>query len=49
MESPGLDIDNLVKFYFNYVILDESQVIKNPSSNIAKAGNAIAKSVPGSR
>ncbi len=32
-----LDIDNLVKFYFNYVILDESQVIKNPSSNIAKA------------
>src|SRR6478752_8678628 len=32
-----LDIDNLAKFYFNYVILDESQVIKNPSSNIAKA------------
>ncbi len=32
-----LDIDNLLKFYFNYVILDESQVIKNPSSNIAKA------------
>jgi len=32
-----LDIDNLIKFYFNYVILDESQVIKNPSSNIAKA------------
>jgi SNF2 family DNA or RNA helicase len=32
-----LDIDLLQGFYFNYVILDESQVIKNPSSNIAKA------------
>jgi SNF2 family DNA or RNA helicase len=32
-----LDIDLLQKFYFNYVILDESQVIKNPTSNIAKA------------
>ncbi len=32
-----LDIDNLVKFYFNYIIIDESQVIKNPTSNIAKA------------
>ncbi len=32
-----LDIDSLIKFYFNYIILDESQVIKNPSSNIAKA------------
>ncbi len=32
-----LDIDSLVKFRFNYIILDESQVIKNPSSNIAKA------------
>lgn len=32
-----LDIDLLSKFYFNYVILDESQVIKNPTSNIAKA------------
>jgi len=32
-----LDIDNLMKFYFNYIILDESQVIKNPSSNIAQA------------
>ncbi len=32
-----LDVDNLVKFFFNYIILDESQVIKNPSSNIAKA------------
>lgn len=32
-----LDIDNLLKFHFNYIILDESQVIKNPTSNIAKA------------
>lgn len=32
-----LDIELLQSFYFNYVILDESQVVKNPSSNIAKA------------
>jgi SNF2 family DNA or RNA helicase len=32
-----LDIESLEKFYFNYVILDESQVIKNPTANIAKA------------
>jgi len=32
-----LDIEMLANFYFNYVILDESQVIKNPTSNIAKA------------
>ncbi len=32
-----LDIDQLQNFYFNYIILDESQVIKNPTSNIAKA------------
>ena len=32
-----LDIDALEKFRFHYVILDESQVIKNPTSNIAKA------------
>lgn len=32
-----LDIEQLQQFYFNYVILDESQVIKNPTSNIAKA------------
>lgn len=32
-----LDIDELQKFFFNYVILDESQVIKNPTANIAKA------------
>lgn len=32
-----LDVDSLKQFVFNYVILDESQVIKNPSSNIAKA------------
>jgi SNF2 family DNA or RNA helicase len=32
-----LDVELLQKFYFNYVILDESQVIKNPTSNIAKA------------
>lgn len=32
-----LDIEEFKKFYFNYIILDESQAIKNPSSNIAKA------------
>ena len=32
-----LDVDLLKQFPFNYIILDESQVIKNPSSNIAKA------------
>ncbi|MFO7257795.1 MAG: DEAD/DEAH box helicase [Bacteroidota bacterium] len=32
-----LDVDLLKQFPFNYVILDESQVIKNPTSNIAKA------------
>lgn len=32
-----LDVDAFAQFYFNYIILDESQVIKNPTSNIAKA------------
>jgi SNF2 family DNA or RNA helicase len=32
-----LDIEVLKNFYFNYIILDESQVIKNPTSNIAQA------------
>ena len=32
-----LDIEELKKYYFNYIILDESQAIKNPTSNIAKA------------
>ncbi|GIV36977.1 MAG: hypothetical protein KatS3mg032_1356 [Cyclobacteriaceae bacterium] len=32
-----LDIELLRQFFFHYIILDESQVIKNPSSNIAKA------------
>jgi len=32
-----LDVELLKDFQFNYIILDESQVIKNPSSNIAKA------------
>ncbi len=31
-----IDIALLKKFRFNYVILDESQTIKNPSSNISK-------------
>lgn len=40
LTSYGLvrqDIELLEKFYFNYIILDESQAIKNPTSNIAKA------------
>ncbi|WP_375585141.1 SNF2-related protein [Cyclobacterium xiamenense] len=32
-----LDIDILKDFYFNYIILDESQAIKNPDSIISKA------------
>ena len=32
-----LDIELLENFYFNYIILDESQAIKNPTSNIAKS------------
>lgn len=32
-----LDIEQLQTFLFNYIILDESQVIKNPTSNIAKS------------
>jgi SNF2 family DNA or RNA helicase len=32
-----LDIDVLKEFFFNYIILDESQAIKNPSSNISAA------------
>ena len=32
-----LDVDIFKGFYFNYVILDESQAIKNPGSIIAKA------------
>jgi SNF2 family DNA or RNA helicase len=32
-----LDIDNLKSYRFNYVILDESQAIKNPASIITKA------------
>ncbi|TDB63970.1 DEAD/DEAH box helicase [Arundinibacter roseus] len=32
-----LDVDMLKTFRFNYVILDESQAIKNPASNITKA------------
>lgn len=32
-----LDVDILQNYYFNYIILDESQAIKNPGSIIAKA------------
>ena len=32
-----IDIDILNTFYFNYIILDESQAIKNPDSRIAKS------------
>ncbi|MFQ3213867.1 MAG: SNF2 family DNA or RNA helicase [Marivirga sp.] len=32
-----LDIEILSDYYFNYIILDESQAIKNPDSNIAKS------------
>jgi SNF2 family DNA or RNA helicase len=36
-----MDIEQLSQFYFNYVILDESQAIKNPGSNIATAVNKL--------
>jgi len=36
-----IDIEILKNFYFNYIILDESQAIKNPGSNIAKAVNEL--------
>ncbi|MGK7397274.1 MAG: DEAD/DEAH box helicase [Candidatus Cyclobacteriaceae bacterium M3_2C_046] len=32
-----LDVNILNQYYFHYIILDESQAIKNPASNIAKA------------
>jgi len=32
-----IDLELLEQFYFNYIILDESQVIKNPASVIAKS------------
>lgn len=32
-----LDVDILKEYYFNYVILDESQTIKNPASIIARS------------
>jgi SNF2 family DNA or RNA helicase len=32
-----IDVDILNQYYFNYVILDESQAIKNPTSAISKA------------
>ncbi|GAA4845822.1 DEAD/DEAH box helicase [Algivirga pacifica] len=32
-----LDVDILKEYFFNYIVLDESQTIKNPNSNIAKA------------
>lgn len=32
-----LDVEILSEFYFNYIVLDESQAIKNPESIISKA------------
>lgn len=37
-----LDVDILKSFRFNYVILDESQAIKNPASIITKAVNELS-------
>ncbi|TCD02899.1 DEAD/DEAH box helicase [Pedobacter psychroterrae] len=36
-----VDIELLIMFYFNYIILDESQNIKNPSSKSFKAVKAL--------
>lgn len=35
--TSRIDVDLLKEYYFNYVILDESQIIKNPTSGISKA------------
>lgn len=35
--TTRIDIDHLKNYYFNYIILDESQAIKNPDSNIARS------------
>ncbi|MCP4522212.1 MAG: DEAD/DEAH box helicase, partial [Cytophagales bacterium] len=32
-----IDVDLLKKYHFHYIILDESQAIKNPNANISKA------------
>ena len=37
-----LDVEVLKSYHFNYVILDESQAIKNPSSIITKAVNGLS-------
>src|SRR5690606_14459397 len=37
-----LDVEILKQFYFNYIILDESQAIKNPESIITKAVNDLS-------
>lgn len=37
-----LDVEVLKSFHFHYVILDESQAIKNPSSIITKAVNSLS-------
>ncbi|MFC0261241.1 DEAD/DEAH box helicase [Fontibacter flavus] len=36
-----MDVDILKGYYFNYIILDESQAIKNPGSIISKAVNEL--------
>ncbi len=36
-----LDIDKLSNFYFDYIILDESQAIKNPEANITASVNQL--------
>src|SRR5690606_21302442 len=37
-----LDVEVLKSYHFNYVILDESQAIKNPNSIITKAVNSLS-------
>ncbi|MGY6523395.1 MAG: SNF2-related protein [Mongoliitalea sp.] len=36
-----MDVDILKEFYFNYIILDESQAIKNPGSIISRTVNEL--------
>lgn len=36
-----LDIDLFKSYYFHYIILDESQIIKNPSSKISRSVRAL--------
>ncbi|AZQ63332.1 DEAD/DEAH box helicase [Flammeovirga pectinis] len=39
--TARIDAEILSSYYFNYIVLDEAQTIKNPNSNITKAVNKL--------